>query len=1084
MNATAEGGVGINVLLFGWIDYAFFIMMLAISTLIGIYFGFCGKKADTPEEYLLGGKSMRTLPVAVSLVASLISGITVMGDPTEMYTYGTLYWVAILAAPIVGVLDNYLYLPVFYELQVTSVYELRFNRRVRIMASILCTIGNLLYVPIVMYTPALALSQVTGMNLHYITPLISIICIVYTMLGGIKAVVWTDFLQGVTMVLASILVIILGLIDVGGFDVVWQRSNEGGRLKLFEMNISVFDRMNFWSVVIGGVSGWLGMLSVNQGMVQRFLSLPTYASAQRALLFLVIGTLIIKCISCFTGLLIYATYYDCDPLTTKAITRVDQVLAYYVMDIAKGIPGLPGLFVAGIFSAALSTMSTCLNSLGATLFEDFVRPCFKIKLSDKLSNNIIKCIIVVIGALCVLIVFFVDKVGGILQLAMSTNGVASGATFGLFTFGMFYPRGNAKGALIGSIVSLLVMGWIVFGATNALADKTLVYPKLPTSVEGCPFNVTVPTPPPTQPTTFTIGEAFILYRISFMYYTVMGFIIMFVVGVIVSIFTEPPSAEKTQPRLFSPVVRKMLKMNVTTEDGDGNVPMLFGWLDCVLFGLMLALSTLIGVYFGLCGKKEDTPKEYLLGGKSMSTLPVAVSLVASTISGITVMGVPSEIYTYGTLYWVLCLNGPIVGIINHYIYLPVFYELQLTSVYEGGIKAVVWTDFLQGLVMVMASIAVIVLGVIHVGGFGIVWERNIQGGRIQFFESNPSVFQRMSTWSIIIGGISGWTSGLVVNQPMVQRFLSLSSYAKARQSLVFFVMGIIFIKTITCFIGMLIFATYHNCDPLKTKAITKTDQLLSYYVMDIAASVPGLPGLFVAGIFSAALSTMSSSLNSLGATLFEDFIRPFLKKKVSDSCANNIIKCVVVIMGAVCVVMVFIVDKLGSILQLAMSTSGVTSGAMFGLFSFGMFYPRGNAKGALAGSISCLLIMGWIVFGSQMAMANGSFKYKALPTTAEGCFNTNLTESISEEVTSEDIFVLFRITFLYYTVMGMFIVFVVGTVVSLITEPSDVETMNPVLFTPLVRKYVLKKISKQNSEMQEFDGITAKSDSSNSTIKV
>ncbi|PSN54828.1 Sodium-coupled monocarboxylate transporter 2 [Blattella germanica] len=104
-------------------------------------------------------------------------------------------------------------------------------------------------------------------------------------------------------------------------------------------------------------------------------------------------------------------------------------------------------------------------------------------------------------------------------------------------------------------------------------------------------------------------------------------------------------------------------------------------------------------------------------------------------------------------------------------------------------------------------------------------------------------------------------------------------------------------------------------DKYNPEAITRTDQLLSYYVMDIAAAIPGLSGLFIAGVFSAALSTMSTSLNSLGATLFEDFIRPCLKNKLTDRCASNILKLIVVVVGAVCVLMVFIVDKLGSVLQ-------------------------------------------------------------------------------------------------------------------------------------------------------------------------
>lgn len=558
MNSTGHPFEGATELFFGWLDYSFFVLMLVLSTMIGIYFGFWGKKSDSPDEYLLGGKSMATLPVAVSLVASIISGITVMGDPAETYTYGTLYWFRAVFYPIAVVMNYYLYLPVFYELQLTSIYEylqLRFNRSVRVMASVLCTVGLVLYIPIVMYVPALALSQVTGLNIHFITPVISVICIFYTMLGGIKAVVWTDFLQGVVMVAASVAVIVLGLIHVGGFGVVWQKSLEGGRIRAFEMDPTPFQRMNFWSVSIGGTTTALGFMAVNQSLVQRFLSLPTFKKAQKSLIFLAVGTIFIKCITCFMGLVIFATYFGCDPLKTKAITRSDQLIAYYVVDIASSIPGLPGLFLAGIFSAALSTMSTALNSLGATLFEDFVRPCLKVKISDKTSNNIIKLLVVIIGAICVVMVFLVDQVGGVVQLSMSMHGVANGGTFGLFTFGMFYPRGNSKGALTGSIVSLLTMGWLVFGTQKALAERTMIYQKLPTSIEACGFNTTLTEVLTTEAPK---GEAFILYRTSFLYYTAIGFIVMFVVGMIVSHFTEPPNIEEMNPKVFSPVIRKRI----------------------------------------------------------------------------------------------------------------------------------------------------------------------------------------------------------------------------------------------------------------------------------------------------------------------------------------------------------------------------------------------------------------------------------------------------------------------------------------------------------------------------------------------
>ncbi|KAJ4433289.1 hypothetical protein ANN_15548 [Periplaneta americana] len=185
MNVTTEFEEGAKALFFSWLDFTLFILMLVVSTLIGIYFGFWGKKEDTPKEYLHGGKTMNTMPVAVSLVSSIISGITVMGAPSEIYMYGTLYWLVCVSAVLIGFINNYIYLPVFYELQLTSTYEylqLRFNKQVRVMASVLYTIGLLLNIPIVVYVPALAFSQVSGVNIHIITVAVSVLCIFYTML--------------------------------------------------------------------------------------------------------------------------------------------------------------------------------------------------------------------------------------------------------------------------------------------------------------------------------------------------------------------------------------------------------------------------------------------------------------------------------------------------------------------------------------------------------------------------------------------------------------------------------------------------------------------------------------------------------------------------------------------------------------------------------------------------------------------------------------------------------------------------------------------------------------------------------------
>ncbi|XP_069699571.1 sodium-coupled monocarboxylate transporter 2-like [Periplaneta americana] len=560
VNSTVFETVANKMLQFGWLDFTLFTLMLTLSILIGIYFGFWGKKEDTPKEYLHGGKKMSTAPVAVSLMSSLLSGIMMMGIPTEIYLYGTLYWVGLISIFPLGVITDFFYLPVFYELQLTSTYEylqLRFSPKLRVMASVLSTIGLILYIPIVTYVPALAFSQVSGLNIHIISPVILIICVFYTMLGGIKAVVWTDFLQGLVMMVSMVTTVTLGVINVGGFGVIWERSQLGGRIKIFELNPSPFVRMNFWSSIIGHGVMFIALVSVSQSMVQKFMSLPTLRKARTSLYLFLFETAAVMSISCFTGLLIYSKYYECDPIKSKMISRPDQILPYYVMDIASSVPGLPGLFVAGIFSASLSTISSNLNSLGATLFEDFVRPCFKQKISDHRANVMIKCVVIVIGGICLAFVMVVDKLGAVLQLCLRMQGITYGAVIGIFSMGMFYPRANAKGALTGSICSLLVMGWLVIGSQKEIAEGRIKDVTLPTSVDGCGFNVTMPEQPPSI-SSLEEDDVFILYRLSMLYYALTGTVIVFVVGIIVSHFTEEPSPEQSKPVLFTPLVRKYI----------------------------------------------------------------------------------------------------------------------------------------------------------------------------------------------------------------------------------------------------------------------------------------------------------------------------------------------------------------------------------------------------------------------------------------------------------------------------------------------------------------------------------------------
>ncbi|XP_039285768.1 sodium-coupled monocarboxylate transporter 2 isoform X1 [Nilaparvata lugens] len=467
------------LMMFNWIEYLVFSLMLGLSALIGVYYGCYKGNQNTVSEYMQGGKKMGIFPITMSLIASHVSGITLLGVPAEIYRYGTQYYAIVFCIISVTAFILLFYLPVFFKLQLNSPYEYlerRFSYNVRVLASFAFSISLILYIPVVIYVPALAFNQVTGMSVHTITPIVCLVCIFYTTLGGLKAVVWSDALQSVFTFGSVLIIIAIGCSVVGGPSEVFRINNEGHRLEVFNMDTNPFARNTFWTITIGMSLQWIAHLAIHPGAIQRFIAVPTYRDAQKVTLWVAVGLALVKSASVFTGLLVYSKYHDCDPIAIQVVNKPGQILPYYVMDIAGRYPGITGVFISGVVSAALSTMSASLNTVAGTIYEDFVLLCFKNRHSDAVASFIMKCIVLILGAICVALVLVVEKLGGILQMAISLSGVTNGALAFVFSFGMFYPWANAKGAMAGLVASLLGTAWIVSGAQAVIADGRMKFP--------------------------------------------------------------------------------------------------------------------------------------------------------------------------------------------------------------------------------------------------------------------------------------------------------------------------------------------------------------------------------------------------------------------------------------------------------------------------------------------------------------------------------------------------------------------------------------------------------------------------------
>ncbi|BFF91108.1 sodium-coupled monocarboxylate transporter 2 [Drosophila madeirensis] len=570
--ATAEN------LRFSVTDYIVFTLMLSASAGIGVYFGFFSKAKNTTEEYLQGGKKMPTWPVAISLVSSQLSGVAMMSIPAESYTFGFNIVFTMMAMILTVPVLIYIIVPVFYKNNVSNCYqylEMRFNKLTRQLVTITFIMNQFLMLPVYMFVPSLAFSQVTGINIHLINTAVSSVCVFYTMLGGIKAVVWTDVVQAGVMLLSVVLVAILGTSHTGGLSNVLENASEGGRLD-FNFGIDPRLRVTFWSGIFSGLLMWTGKVGLDQSCVQRIVSLPSYAHAKKSLIIAGIGFLFIMTFTCFIGIIMFAYYYGCDPIQAGLVSKPDKLMPFFIQDIMGHLIGMPGIFISCVFSASLSSLSASLNSFAGVVYFDYIKP--HIRHTDARANGIMKLVIIAMGAYCILGGYMVQNFNSIIQTIWTITGISTGAVVGVFLLGMFVPRCSAKVAVTGIVFSVVAMLWIIINAQFNFKAGLIRYDVLPNGLDQCEardFQVilssinnnitrvlTTPAPSADAPqqvtTAFGSNRDFSIYDISFYWYKVLGAILVFAWAVPMSYVWPTDKQEKQNPKLYSPFVRNML----------------------------------------------------------------------------------------------------------------------------------------------------------------------------------------------------------------------------------------------------------------------------------------------------------------------------------------------------------------------------------------------------------------------------------------------------------------------------------------------------------------------------------------------
>ncbi|KAK2185126.1 hypothetical protein NP493_246g03057 [Ridgeia piscesae] len=320
-------------------------------------------------------------------------------------------------------------------------------------------------------------------------------------------------------------------------------------------------------------------------------------------------------------------------------------------------------------------------------------------------------------------------------------------------------------------------------------------------------------------------------------------------------------------------------------------------------------------------------------------------------------------------------------------------------------KAVLWVDTVQSLIMVAGLLSVMIGGIWKVGGIREVWRIADEGGRINVWNFDPNPLARSTVWTYLIGGFFRVFNSYISTQVHVQRYKTVHTAKEAQLAVYWNMPMYLGMTTLFAITGLVLFATYHKCDPFLAGRITKRDQMMPLLVVETLGHLPGFSGLFMACLCSAAISSTSSCQNSLAATFLSDIARPIYRRctgrHLGTKRSTRVAELTAAAVGIVNVLMAFVIIQWkGTLFHLTIQITGMMSSPLAGMFVVGMLFPFCKTKSALGGLFTAFGVTLWLGVGSMLQTTRAP---SVLATTADGCpvnATTNSNYTVWDSTTS------------------------------------------------------------------------------------
>jgi len=427
------------------------IIVVAYFVGVVVVAGVFSRSQKSLKDFLMGGGDIPWWAAALAGVATVTSAVSYIGAVGLGFSTNFGFLQYRLAVPIAIGVICVIIMPFFFRLRLYSIYEYlekRFDASLRLLASGLFILFKCAFLAVGIYAPALVMSVLIGIDPLWIVLITGVVTTCYTLLGGMKAVIWTDVPQLLIMMGGIFMVIFIAASKVeGGFGEVFALAESHGKFEYFNWSTDPTDTYTVWSGIIGGTFFILSQFGVDQAEMQRFLSVSSLRKANWAFIASLLTASLIGFLVFFEGAVLFAFYRQ----QGNVDIPTNEVFIHFVIN---ELPiGVKGLMISALFAASMSTISSVLNSMTTVFMADFYQR-FRVGTG---SVSTARGMTMLFGIAATALACMGNLLGNLLEASTTIINFFGGALVGVFLLGMLSRRAESHGAFIGFLAGFLAV---------------------------------------------------------------------------------------------------------------------------------------------------------------------------------------------------------------------------------------------------------------------------------------------------------------------------------------------------------------------------------------------------------------------------------------------------------------------------------------------------------------------------------------------------------------------------------------------------------------------------------------------------